>query len=82
MIIRVEGVGVIADQLDPSFCLEYTLFLFMSNKKPLPFLLLFLFAICPPLFLRGGRLYPILATKDIIFLCVENNMIRRLITRV
>lgn len=45
-----RGWGVIADQLDPSFCLECTLFLFMSNKMPLPFLPLFLFAICPPLF--------------------------------
>lgn len=31
--------GVIANQMDPSFWLECTLFLFTPNKKPLPFLL-------------------------------------------
>lgn len=36
----IGGKGeVIANQLDPSVRLECTFFLFMSNKKPLPFLL-------------------------------------------
>lgn len=40
--------AVIANQMDPSFWLECTLFLFTPNKRPLPFLLLFSLCNLPP----------------------------------
>lgn len=38
-LIILGGGEVIANQMDPSFSLECSLFLFTPNKKPLPFLL-------------------------------------------